>query len=231
MLSDAAFASALTSSYRANLLLPQLKPPVKDTARANRDAASRADAKQQQNADQRKADARNAAARQSAASAARAAEGRRLTRASQAQAAARANELRAAADTNRAAIQTADRVTLNSVSEIAQRTLAGQRLHAGDETEKAKQRFAEANQAGLYRLRDVKKSSAGSQQAVAAEINKSAAVLTRAQVSAAPVSVQPASAAQRYQQLNAATSPVATSGNHASSGGKPAATGGVSLRA
>jgi len=116
VLSDAAFASVLTSTFQARLLLPQLKPPVIDNVQANRDNAAQADAKQaQQNADTRDANVRRADARQAAIQAA-------------AQRAIAASVI-SAPQASKEAIRTdriVDRLSISSVSEIAQETLVNQ---------------------------------------------------------------------------------------------------------
>jgi len=110
VLSDAAFASVLTSSYRAKLLLPQLEPPVNTVSQVNRNAAARAE--EQQNADKR----------QSAVNDAKRIDAQHLTAAALDRAAVLQRQL-ASAPLSKAPPPT-DRVTISRVSEIAQQTLA-----------------------------------------------------------------------------------------------------------
>jgi len=111
VLSDAAFVSVLTSSYRANLLLPQLKPPVSDVSQANRDAVARADAQQAR---------QNANNRQLSVNAAKRTDAQYLATASL----ERAALLRIASRPVSKGPPQVDRVTISRVSEIAKETLA-----------------------------------------------------------------------------------------------------------
>jgi len=114
VLSDAALSSVLISSYRAKLLLPQLKPPVNTTSQVNRDAAARAE--DQQNADKQ----------QSAVNNAKRIDAQNLTAAALDRAANLQRQIDSSPPPSPLPKRQppADRVTISRVSEIAPSTLA-----------------------------------------------------------------------------------------------------------
>ncbi|MDX8413490.1 MAG: hypothetical protein R8J85_05325 [Mariprofundales bacterium] len=209
MLSDAALASVLINSYRAKLLLPQLKPPVNTVSQANRDAAARAE--DQQNADKQ----------QSAVNNAKQADSQRLTAAALDRAATLQRQIVSAPAPK---VQVSeDRVTISRVSEIAQQTL--------EDAQRPLQPSVVADFVPSEPPKVVYAPSDVVKRTEPVEVLPSApSTLVAKEVSPAVVTPSSAVAAQQYQRnaLLASSSSLSVGGGASTSG---SASSGVSVRA